>query len=168
MAIRYRIKLTDNERSELERLTRTGKTAAWKCINARILLLCDVSEGKKHWTMAEIAESQGITTRKIEHLKRRFVERGLEGAIERKKRETPPRQIQYDGAFDARLTKLACSPAPQGHARWTIRLLADKVVELNISPHCSPVAVWRSLKKTSCSLTAASTGRFRPSKAVHL
>ena len=99
-----------------------------------------------------MAEALGISSRTVERLKERFVEEGLESALERKPQCTPPRII-FDGAFDARLTALACSPAPDGRARWTIRLLAEKVVELKIAPTVSTMTVQRALKKTSLSLT---------------
>lgn len=161
MAIRYKVTLTKEERAELERMTKDGKTPAKRFLNARALLLCDASEGGAHWLVENVAEALGVTTRTIEHLKKRFVEDGLEVAIGRKARETPPVEIRYDGAFDARLTQLACSKAPDGYTRWTVRLLAEKVVELNIAPTCSSMAVCRSLKKTNCSLIGASTGKSR-------
>lgn len=160
MAIRYRINLTDKERNELGRLTKNGKTPAKKCLNARALLLCDSSEGRSPWVVEKIAEALGVTSRTIEHLKKRFDEHGLDGALERKQRETAPREKKYDGAFDARLMQLACSTAPEGRSRWTIRLLSEKVVELDIAPSCSPMTVCRSLKKTTCSLIAAGIGRY--------
>ena len=102
--------------------------------------------------MAEVAEALGVSTRTIEHLKARFVEEGIEAALERKP-SARPRKLTFDGAFDARLTALACSPAPAGRARWTVRLLAEKVVELKIAPKVSTMSVQRALKKTSLSLT---------------
>lgn len=165
MAIRYRVTLTKEERSDLERMTKDGKTPAKRFLNARALLLCDASDGEARWTVAQVAEALGVTARTIEHLKRRFVEDGLEVAIERKERETPPVEARYDGAFEARLLQLACSGAPKGHGRWTVRLLSEKVVELRIAPTCSPMAVCRALKKTNFSLTAANTGKFRRSRA---
>jgi hypothetical protein len=159
MAVRYRVTLTDEERAELQRMTKDGKTPAKKFLNARALLLCDASEGCPHWTVGDIAQALGVTPRTIEHLKERFVEDGLEVAIGRKERETPPVEIKYDGAFDARLTQLACSNAPDGHKRWTVRLLSEKVVELGIASNCSPMAVCRSLKKMNFSLIGASTGK---------
>ena len=104
------------------------------------------------WKVADVAEALGITTRTIEHLKERFVEEGLDAALQRKARIKPPK-ISFDGAFDARLTALACSPAPDGRARWTVRLLAEKVVELKIAPKVSTMSVHRALKKTNLSLT---------------
>ena len=99
-----------------------------------------------------MAEALGVSPRTIEHLKARFVEEGIEAALERKP-SARPRKITFDGAFDARLTALACSPAPAGRARWTVRLLAEKVVELKIAPKVSTRSVQRALKKTNLSLT---------------
>ena len=161
MAVRYRVTLTEEERTELKRLTRDGKTPVKKFLNARALLLCDASEESFHWTVGAIAQALGVTTRTIEHLKERFVEDGLEVAIGRKEREDPPIAVKYDGAFDARLTQLACSSAPDGFKRWTVRLLSEKVVELGIAPACSPMTVHRSLKKTNYNLTGANTGKSR-------
>lgn len=152
MTPRYRVTLSEDERSRLEGLTRSGKTAATTFIHARALLLCDAGPLGSPWKVADVAEALGITTRTIEHLKERFVEEGLEAALQRKPRGKPPK-LSFDGAFDARLTALACSPAPDGRARWTVRLLAEKVVELKIAPRVSTMSVHRALKKTNLSLT---------------
>lgn len=152
MAPRYKVTLTEEERRQLEALTHSGKTAASKFIHARALLLCDAGAQGNPWKVAEVAEALGITTRTIEHLKARFVEEGIEAALARKPPVKPP-QLTFDGAFDARLTALACSPAPAGRARWTVRLLAEKVVELKIAPRVSTMSVHRALKKTNLSLT---------------
>src|SRR5712691_9553010 len=136
MAPRYRVTLTEDERSQLEALTRSGKTAASQFIHARALLLCDAGPHGSPWKVAEVAEALGVTTRTIEHLKARFVEEGIEVALERKA-STRPRKLTFDGAFDARLTALACSPAPAGRVRWTVRLLAEKGGELKIAPEGS-------------------------------
>ena len=152
MAPRYRVTLTEDERRDLEALTHSGKTSAPKFIHARALLLCDSGPHGNPWKVADVAAALGVTTRTIEHLKERFVEEGIEAALERKPRSGLP-QITYDGAFDARLTALACSPAPDGRARWTVRLLADKLVELKIAPKVSVMTVQRALKKTNLSLT---------------
>jgi transposase len=153
--------LTNEERAELECLTKDGDTNSKKFLNARALLLCDASEAGLQWNVKDVAEALGVTSRTIEHLKKRFVEEGLEVAIGRKQRETPPVEVKYDGAFDARLTQLACSSAPEGHSRWTVRLLSEKVVELGIAPSCSPMAVCRSLKKTNFNLIGANIGKSR-------
>src|SRR5208337_5403048 len=103
MAPRYKVTLTEEERRRLETLTHGGKTAAPKFIHARALLLCDAGEHGNPWKVAEVAEAMGVTTRTIEHLKERFVEEGIDAALERKPRAKPPK-IDFDGAFDARLT----------------------------------------------------------------
>jgi transposase len=152
MAPRYKVTLTEEERGQLEALTRNGKTAASKFIHARALLLCDAGVHGSPWKVAEVAEALGITPRTIEHLKARFVEEGLEAALARKPAVKPPKRT-FDGAFDARLTALACSPAPAGRVRWTVRLLAEQVVEMKIAPSVSAMSIQRALKKTNLSLT---------------
>ncbi|MGO8700041.1 MAG: IS630 family transposase [Limisphaerales bacterium] len=146
MAPRYKVTLTEEERGLLESLTRSGKTAAPKFVHARALLLCDAGPHGNPWKVADVAEALGVTSRTVEHLKERFVEEGIEAALERKPRTKPPK-LSFDGAFDARLTALACSPAPAGRARWTVRLLAEKVVELKIAPKVSTMSVHRAPKK---------------------
>ena len=152
MAPRYKVTLTKPERGELEAMTRSGKIASAKFVHARALLLCDAGPHGDPWKVGDVAAALGITSRTVEHLKQRFVDEGIEAALERKARVTPPK-VTFDGAFDARLTALACSPAPKGRARWTLRLLAEKVVELKIAASASPMTIQRALKKTSCSLT---------------
>jgi transposase len=153
MATRYRITLTEEERKQLRDFTRSGKTNAPKFIHARALLLCDVGpHAEESWKVADVATALGVSARTIEHLKQRFVEEGLDAALTRKP-SAKPKKVTYDGGFDARLTALACSPAPNGHARWTVRLLAEHVVELKISTSVSLMTIQRSLKKTNCVLT---------------
>jgi transposase len=161
MSPRYRVTLTKEERKDLEALTRNGKTGAKKFIHARALLLCDAGADGPAWTVANTAEALGVTSRTIEHIKKRFVEEGLEAALVRKPREKPPRDVVFDGAFEARLIALACSDAPEGHQRWTVRLLADKAVELEFAATVSHMTVQRVLKKTNLSLTSANTGKSR-------
>ena len=161
MLPRYRVTLTKEERKDLEALTRNGKTGAKKFIHARALLLCDAGTDGSVWTVAKVAEALGVTSRTIEHLKKRFVEEGLEAALVRKPREKPPRDVVFDGAFEARLIALACSDAPEGYQRWTVRLLADKAVELKYADSVSHMTVQRVLKKTNLSLTSANTGKSR-------
>ena len=162
MSPRYRVTLTKDERKELETITRRGKTHARRFIHARALLLCDAGADGPAWNVSDVAEALGVTSRAIEHLKKRFVEDGLEAALDRKPREKPPREIIFDGAFEARLVALACSDVPEGHRRWTVRLLADKVVELKFAESVSHMTVQRVLKKTNLSLTSANTGKSLP------
>jgi hypothetical protein len=162
MSPRYRVTLTKEERRELEAMTRRGKPHARRFIHARALLLCDAGADGPAWNVSDVATALGVTSRTIEHLKKRFVEDGLEAALERKPREKPPREIIFDGAFEARLIALACSDAPEGHRRWTVRLLADKAVELSFAESVSHMTVQRVLKKTNLSLTSASTVKSLP------
>jgi hypothetical protein len=166
MKPRYRVTLTSAERHELECLAKAGKSSARRFLYARSLLLCDAGEEGPAWTVANTAEAMGVTPRTIEHLKKRFVELGLESALERKQPDKPPREVIFDGAFEARLIALACSESPSGRRRWTVRLLAEKVVELDLAPRVSHMTVHRILKKTNFSLTSASTGRSRRKKAL--
>lgn len=168
MSPRYRVTLTKEERKELESMTRRGKTHARRFIHARALLLCDAGADGPAWNVADVATALGVTSRAIEHLKKRFVEDGLEAALERKPREKPPRGIIFDGAFEARLIALACSDAPEGRRRWTVRLLADKAVELSFAESVSHMTVQRVLKKTNLSLISASTGKSLPKGVRHL
>jgi transposase len=162
MSPRYRVTLTKEERKELEAMTHRGKTHARRFIHARALLLCDAGADGPAWNVADVATALGVTSRAIEHLKKRFVEDGIEAALDRKPREKPPREVMFDGAFEARLITLACSDAPEGHRRWTVRLLADKAIELRFAESVSHMTVQRVLKKTNLSLTSASTGKSLP------
>ena len=153
MAPCYRVTLTKEERRESEAISTKGKRAARTVLYARALILLDAGEYGPKWVVAKVAEALGTTSRSLEHLKKQFVEEGLHAAIERKKRVTPPREIQFGGEFEARLLAMACSEAPEGRKRWTMRLLAEKMVELKIVPSVSPMTVCNTLKKTNLNLT---------------
>lgn len=153
MAPRYRVALTEEERIDLEAISSKGKRAARTVLYARALLLLDAGEYGPKWAVTQVAEALGTTPRSLEHLKKRLLEEGLPGAIERKQRMTPPRAIQFGGEFEARLLALACSEPPEGRERWTVRLLAETMVELKIVPSVSPMTVCNTLKKMNLSLT---------------
>jgi hypothetical protein len=153
MAPRYRVTLTKEERKDLEAISTKGKRAARTVLYARALLLLDAGEHGPKWVVAMVAEALGTTARSLEHLKKQFIEEGLPAAIERKKRVTPPREIQFGGEFEAHLLALACSEAPKGRNRWTMRLLAEKMVELKMVPSVSPMTVCNTLKKMKLNLT---------------
>ena len=153
MVPRYRVTLTEEERKDLEAISKKGKRAARTVLYARALLLLDVGEYGSKWIVAKVAEALGTTTRSLEHLKKRFVEEGISAAIERKTRIKPPREIQFGGEFEAHLLALACSDAPTGRKRWTVRLLAEKLIELKIVTTVSPMTVCTTLKKMNLSLT---------------
>ena len=150
----YRITLTQEERDELEGVTRRGREAAKKVLYARALLLLDEGEGaKEKWKVDAVSSAVGMSDRTLEHLKERFVRHGLDAALERRKPCLPSRRLVFDGEFEARLTRLACSASPEGHSRWTVRLLRDKLVELKIVSSVSAMTVCNTLKKMSLSLT---------------
>jgi hypothetical protein len=162
MPAKYRVTLNADEINEINQITRKGVCASRTTLFARALALLDQGEfAQSGWTVAQVATAVGCTSRTLEHLKERFVNHGLEAALERKKPVKPPREVVFDGEFAARLTQLACSKAPDGRSRWTVRLLAEKMVELRIVPAVSAMTVHNTLKKTRFNLTAADTGRFR-------
>ena len=153
MAPRYRVTLTEEEQTDLEAISTKGKRAARTVLYARALLLLDAGENGPRWVVARVSEALGITSRSLEHLKKRFVEDGLPAAIERKTRVTPQCEIQFGGEFEAKLLALACSDAPEGRKRWTMRLLAENMVELKMVQSVSPMTVCNTLKKMNLSLT---------------
>jgi transposase len=116
-------------------------------------LKADQAAGGPAWDDARIAEALGCGHRTVERLRQRFVERGLEAALAHKPQDRPSRERKFDGAAEARLIAVACSPPPEGRARWTLKLLADKLVELEVFESVSDEAVRRVLKKTSSSRT---------------
>ncbi len=151
MSPRYRIVLTERERKELERITKNKKSPAGKFIRARALLLCDKGSEGPDWKASNTARALGVTTRTLELLKRRFVQHGLESALNGRVRKKSSRKMKFDQVFEAKLINLACSEPPEGHRRWTVRLLAEKAVELEMSQSISHMSVQRILKKMNSS-----------------
>lgn len=147
----YRIKLSAEERSELLALSRRRNAAAHKACKARALLLCDESEEGEGLKDSEIIEKTGIAKATLERLRQRCCEVGPLEALERKRQEGVSRPRKLDGAGQARLTALACSDPPEGCARWTLSLLADGLVELEVVDSISRETVRSELKKTSSS-----------------
>jgi transposase len=146
---KYIVTLTDEERARLDEMARTGKAAAYKITHARILLKADASAGGPAWTDQAIAGALDVGTATVERLRQRFVEEGLDGSLCRKKQQRPSRERIIDGAAEARLIALACSQPPGGREGWTLRLLADKLVELEVVESVSHETVRQTLKKTS-------------------
>ncbi|MGA9855787.1 MAG: IS630 family transposase [Gammaproteobacteria bacterium] len=144
---RYKVTLTAEERNSLQELIAAGKAAAKKLTHARILLKADAASGGPAWTDARIAEALEVNPRTVERLRQRFVEQGLDAALGRKKQDRPSRPRTLDGKAEARLIAVACSQPPQGRVRWTLRLLADKLVELEIVNTVSTETVRRTPKK---------------------
>jgi hypothetical protein len=149
MAKKYVLKLTANERIDLERLVRRGHIAGWKVQRAQALLHCDQGPDGPAWPDERVAEAYGITTRSLESWRKRAVEAGPMALLERKARVNPAVASKLDGEKQARLIALACSRPPEGMARWSLRLLAERLVELEIVEEVSHETVRRSLKKAN-------------------
>jgi transposase len=144
---KYVVRLTEAEREGLTAVVSKGRASARKIGHARVLLKVD-ADGP-NWTDEEAAEAFGIRANTVRDIRQRFVAEGLEAALERKRRIEPPTPRKLDGAGEARLIALACGEPPEGRARWTLRLLAGKMVELAIVDGISHETVRRTLKKTS-------------------
>jgi transposase len=147
---RYKVTLEPDERGELEKLISRGKGAARRLAHARILLHADQGEGRPGKSDAEIAEAVGVSVATIERVRQRFVEEGLEAALSPR----PPRRLyprKLDGAAEARLIALACSPPPDGRARWTLRVLAERMVVLGYIETVSYETVRTTLQETNLS-----------------
>lgn len=160
MNIKYRVTLTETERTELEGLVAKGKTQGYRIRHAQILLATDDIPENKEWTDKKIANAYRTTEKSVGNLRRRFVESGLAAALERQARATPPK-IKIDGEIEAKIVALTCSEAPEGYSHWTLRLLADKVVELGIMESVSHTAIANCLKKTRLSHGYRNNGVFQ-------
>jgi transposase len=147
---RYRVTLTAEERAELTALVEKGKAAARTLTHARILLKADQSEGAPGWTDAAIVTALDVSLSTVSRVREAFVEAGLETAL-RRRPASKPRSRKLDGVQEAHLIALACSKAPAGHARWSLRLLADRMVRLEYVDAVSHETVRQTLKKTNSS-----------------
>jgi transposase len=156
MAKKYVVRLTPGERAELRDLVSKGKTQAYRIRHANILLAVD-ADGP-NWSDDQTAEAFGCHRNTVRNVRQRLVERGLEGALGRKEQLNPRRQRVLDGEGEARLLAIACSSPPAGRARWTLNLLADRLVELKVVESISGQTVRRTLKKTRSNPTCGSTG----------
>lgn len=155
---KYKVTLTEEERQELDALSSRGKHAAQTVLNALILLACDEGKYQNERSINEtIARVLNVSMKTIDRVKKRFVEEGLDMALTGKP-STRVYRRKADGDLEAHLIALSCSAAPAGHQRWTLRLLADKAVELNYVDSISYETVRRVLKKTSLSLGSKKDG----------
>ena len=145
---KFVVKLDSEERGRLNELISKGKAAAKTILKARILLKADQSEAGAGWSDEEICEALDTNVTMVTRVRARLVNDGLDAVLTRKKRETPPIAPIFDGERQAQLIALACSQPPPGHARWTIRLLAEKVIEREIVDAAHFNTVGRALKKT--------------------
>lgn len=149
-AKKYIVSLTKEEQKSLEDLTKTGKAAAAKINHAKILLKADINREEGGWKDQAISIALDISVSTIEQVRQRFVEEGLESALNPRRRTYSPKKL--DGEIEAHLIAIACSEAPEGSSRWTLRLLADKLVSLGYVENISHESVRQVLKKTSLSL----------------
>jgi len=145
---KYRVMLTDTERAYLETLATSGKGAAQTHLHARILLKADQSAAGQNWTDQAISTALDVSIPTIERVRRSLVTEGLEAALHRR-RPSVARAHKLDGAQEAHLVALVCSPPPQGATRWTLTLLADQLVELKIVDSIAPETIRQTLKKTN-------------------
>lgn len=152
-AKKYIVELDAAERERLNTLISKGKAPAKAILKARILLKADQAEDGPGWLDAEIVEALDTNLMMVMRVRETFVTKGLDAVLTRKKRETPPTPPIFDGEAQAKLTALACSQPPPGHARWTIRLLGEHVIERRIVEKAHFNTVGRALKKTTSSRT---------------
>ena len=148
MPKKYKVTLTEQERQGLQQMIRSGRAPARTLIRARVLLKADCGEGRMGWTDQQISEAVEVGRATIERIRQRFVEEGFETALYSRR---PDRRYPHklDGEAEAHLVAVACGSPPEGRARWTIRLLAGRLIELGVVESVSRETVRRVLKKTS-------------------
>ena len=159
---KYVVRLNGAERERLETLIRKGKSPARRVLKARILLKADVSEGRKGWSDNRFIEALETSPSMVYRARKQLVEDGIEAVLSRKPRAMPAIARIFDGEKEAKLIALACSKPPKGRARWTLRLLENKVVELGIVERASDSTIGRTLKKTLSSPIGDNAGSSRP------
>ena len=158
---KYVVRLNGEEREQLETVIRKGKSPAQRLLKARILLKADVSDAGQGWSDNAIIEALETSASMVYRVRKHLVEEGLEAVLSRKPRAAPAVARIFDGEKEAKLIALACSKPPKGRARWTLRLLESKVVELGIVERASDSTIGRTLKKTVSSRIAGNAGSSR-------
>ena len=158
---KYIVRLTGEERERLSTLIRTGKHPARQLMKARILLKADASEAGEGWSDSQIARALDTSVDTVARTRQQLVEEGVEAVLTRKHSPASARPRIFDGAAEAKLIALACSKPPEGRARWTLQLLEEAVVELNIVERASDNTIGRTLKKTRSGLTCSVNGSSR-------
>jgi len=159
---KYIVKLSAEERNRLDVLIQKGKAAARQLLKARILLKADASTAGEAWSDSRIAAALDTSIDTISRTRQQLVEEGLDAALTRKHSPNSARRRIFDGAAEAKLIALACSPPPKGRKRGTLTLLETAVVELNSDERASDNTIGRTLKKTRSSRISRSSGSFRP------
>ena len=151
MAAKYVVRLDEGEREQLVHLVKKGKrkVAAKRRLHAQILLKADEGPTGPAWVDTRVAEAFDVHPRTVQNIRRRFVEEGMEAALNRKKQVSPSRRRLLDGEAEARLIAIACGAAPEGRIRWTLTWLADGLVELGMVETTSPETVRKTIKKTT-------------------
>jgi transposase len=149
MSKKYVVRLTSAERVDLQRLVSVGKAAARKIIHAHVLLQADESPNGPGWPDTQISQALSVHPNTVAGIRQRFVEKGVDAALNRRRQDHPSRQPKLDGKVEAHLIALRCGPPPEGRIRWTLQLLADKLVALKVVDSISHETVRRVLKKTS-------------------
>ncbi len=157
MPKKYIVELTEVEQTSLKKLTTTGKHAAYKINHGRIVLMADINQSEDSWSDKSISKALGISIPTIERVRKRFVEEGIDSALNYRQGRGR-KQKRLDGNGEAHLLTLACSEAPKGHQRWTLRMLADLMVELDYVESISHETVRQTLKKTNSNLGKKSVG----------
>lgn len=165
---KYRIKLSSDERIALEEIRKKGSHKASKFKRAMVFLLADEGANGPAQKDAQIAQAVGLTTVSIERLRKRCCEVGPIGGLEPKPRETPPRKIKITGEVEARITQLACSDPPEGRVRWTLHLLAQRLVEIEVIDSISHNSVGLVLKKANLNHGDKNAGVSRQKKTPPL
>jgi transposase len=158
---KYQIHLSDEQRQNFGDITANGKSPAKKIRHAFILLLSDEQRQGGPLSDPAIANQLGVSVKTVERTRKRFVTQGEQPALERKKRLTPPVAPKIDGNIEAHLVAICCSKAPEGHVRWTLRLLADELVKRRLVPSVCAETIRQTLKKTSCSPGGNASGAFQ-------
>ena len=148
MSKKYIVELSSVEQESLKKLTTTGKHAAYKINHARILLMADINQSRASWSDKAISQALGLSIPTVERVRRRFVIEGMDAALSYRTGRGR-KQKRLDGEGEAHLLAIACSEAPSGRERWTLRMLADKMVELNYVESISHETVRQTLKKMS-------------------
>lgn len=162
-ASKIEVRLTEDQRAALEQLVHTGTHPAHATRRARILLKADAA-GPDAWPDERIAQALDINRMTVARARARFAAEGLDATLH--KRKAKGRQYRkLDGAQEARLVAVACSRPPEGQARWTMKLLADRLVELEVVEGIDPSTVWRTLQKTTLSRGSSSSGSSHPRRA---
>jgi transposase len=156
------VRLDDDQRETLARLVRTGTRPAAQVRRAQILLKAD-ADGPDAWSDTQIGKTLDCSFMTVRRVRQQFVADGLDATLHRK-RPTGRQYRKLDGRQEAQLVAIACSAAPEGRSRWTMALLADRLVELEVVESIDPATVWRTLKKTRSNRGSSNSGLSRPGR----